>query len=80
MNERNVAVAELSFDTLTRLLGLPEGQRVARAEYSIERDCLRLLLEGPGLPLIPQGCPAMTLSYGMREVKRLELDWDVGHG
>jgi hypothetical protein len=77
---RNVAVVLLNFDTLSMLLGLPEGQRVVRAEYAIEWDGLRVLIEGKGLPEIPYGAPAMSVRPTFREVKRLEVDWDVSNG
>jgi hypothetical protein len=77
---RKAAVVDLDFHTLSRLLSLPEGQRVARAEYDICTDSLRVLIEGEGLPELPAGCPAYTLRPVMQEVRRVEIDWSATHG
>jgi hypothetical protein len=72
---RNLAVVELDFATIGKLLQLPKGQAVCRAEYDIARDSLRILIEGDGLPGIPPSCTAMTIRPIVSEVARLEFSW-----
>lgn len=78
MSTRNVAMVALSFETLGRLMNLPKGQTVVRAEYDISRDGIRVLIEGEGLPGVPSGCHAMEIRPNERTVERTELDWTRG--
>jgi hypothetical protein len=77
---RNIAFVDVSFEMLSRMMSLPEGQNVVRAEYSLPDDCIRVLIEGKGLPATPSGCPAMRILPSLREVRRMELDWSESRG
>lgn len=74
---RNVAVTTLSFDALSRLMNIPDGQHIVRAEYAIELDCLRILIEGDGLPATSPGCPAQEIYPAVKNRTVTEFEWST---